>query len=332
MDSNSAAGDGVAVSAVERIGFDVEWSPGFVSAFVVPGDEPVLVDAGMPSDDNERTLDDGLAEVSLQRRDIEHVLVTHPHVDHIGLVQSIREGGATVYAPASYRKRLRRPASKVKAQAEATVRTVGVPDEMVEYAVDSALEQRSTIRSLLRDEWVDVWVDDGGTLRLGGSEFTALSTPGHHQDHQCFVADLDAERGSERALFSGDMAVSTFRTPVLHAYFQPEQRAGVAAYHTALDTLSHLEVDRVYPGHGPVHSDLNAALDTSRKSLERLCDRTEATLRESGTHAVHVASQRADDITSGPWLPEAVAALSHLERTGRAESYLEDGVRYYVPV
>lgn len=328
MDSNSAVGDRTDVAAVHRIEFDVDWPPGFASVFVLDGAEPVLVDAGMPGAENEQVFRAALADIGLTPGEIAHVVITHPHVDHLGLVDTLREAGdPVVYAPRSYRKRLHRPIEAVRESTVATVREVGVPDEMVEYAVDAALDRRRTIRELLEPEWVDEWIDDGQRFSAGDRAFTALATPGHHRDHLCFRVDL----GSERALFSGDMALSTFRTPVLHAYFQPEQRVGVRAYHEALDALADRRVDRVYPGHGPVHDDLEAAIETARSSLDRLCDRTETTLRESGTHAVHVASERVDDVSSGPWIPEAVAALAQLEREGRAESRLEDGVRLYTP-
>lgn len=67
------AGSHTAGVRVRRVEFGMEWPPGHVAAYLLDADEPA---------------------------DIEHVLLTHPHVDHIGQVQTvIDEGDPEVYAP-----------------------------------------------------------------------------------------------------------------------------------------------------------------------------------------------------------------------------------------
>jgi len=314
-------------TTVHRLEFDVEWPPGHAAAYLIPGEDPILVDAGMPG--TETALRKGLAAVGLAPADVAHVVATHPHIDHVGHVDVIEAADdPTVYAPAAYRDALSRSLADVEAGVAETVRRAGVPEDMQEYAVEAAVERTEEIRNLLRPEWVDVWMADGETVEVGSRTFEAVLTPGHQRDHLCLATDLD---GPERALFSGDMAIRPFRAAAVHANFDVDQTDGVTAYYRSLDRLESLPVDRVYPGHGPVHDEYGAALRKARDSLDRLCDRTADAIRESGTHAVHVASERAENVADGPWIPEAIAALAHLEHEGRAESHLEDGVRYYTP-
>ena len=336
MDSDSAGAETAAGSPVHRIEFDVDWPPGSVAAYLVDGPEPTLVDAGMsPDGAGEEALLAGLAAADLAPADVEHVLLTHPHVDHLGVVALLQEAGdPTVYAPATSRETFVRPFEDLRTEMAPAVRAAGVPTAMVETAMTRALDSYRRVRDSLAVEWVDEWVAAGTTFDVGGHAVTAVATPGHQQDHLCYRTTVDAPGGPEAALFSGDMGIATFRAPVLQAPFLPAQREGMAAYHEANDRLAAMDVDRVYPGHGPVHEDLPGAVALARESLERLCDRTDALLRDADrpSHALAIAQERTDDVTDGTWIPETVAALAHLEREGRAESTVEDGVRLYVPV
>lgn len=315
-------------TTIHRIEFDVEWPPGHAAAYLLDDEEPTLVDAGMPGDDNEAALRAALADAGYDPVDVDHVVLTHPHEDHVGLADVLQTAGdPAVYAPASYREALDRPLAEVETNIRETVRAAGIPEGFADRAVERGVEHVTEIHDLLPEEWVDVWMAGGECVQVGDRRFETVPTPGHQRDHLVLATTV----GGERALFSGDMAIRPFRAAAVHANFHREQREGVTAYYESLDRLAALNVDRVYPGHGSIHEEYRAAVEQARESLDRLLDRTHDALRADGTHAVHVANERAEDITDGPWLPEAIAALAHLEREGRAESYREDGVRFYRP-
>jgi glyoxylase-like metal-dependent hydrolase (beta-lactamase superfamily II) len=320
-------GEGAGVS-IRRIEFDVEWPPGHVAAYLLLGEEPVVVDAGMPGEDNVDALTEGVAASGLELADVEHLVLTHPHVDHIGHVEAFLDAGdPTVYAPAPYRETLQRSMDEVEAAVRETVLRAGIPEEKADAAVERDTDRQAYIRSLLPGEEVDVWIADGETVSVGARDLEAVHTPGHQQDHLCLRTFLDGEA----VLFSGDMGIRPFRAAAVNANFDAPATEGITAYFQALDRLEDLAADRVLPGHGPAHGDLAGSIANARDSLERLLDTTQAALREDGTHAIHAAYARADDIEDGPYIPEAIGALAHLEREGRAESHVEDGVRYYVP-
>ena len=60
---------------------------GYVSAFLLKGDKIILVDAGVPGQ-RERFLK-GLAATNTQPEEIDLLLLTHGHIDHIGLAKEI---------------------------------------------------------------------------------------------------------------------------------------------------------------------------------------------------------------------------------------------------
>ena len=69
----------------------------FVNWYLVEdGERLAAIDAGLPPD--ARTLTEAIAALGRDLRQLEAVLVTHPHADHVGFAEyARREAGATVY-------------------------------------------------------------------------------------------------------------------------------------------------------------------------------------------------------------------------------------------
>lgn len=80
-------------------------------------------------------------------------------------------------------------------------------------------------------------------------ELLAVATPGHSSDHLCFVL----EQG--RTLFSGDHILGRGTTVVAH----PDGDMG--AYMASLERLRGLDLDRIFPGHGPVVNEPAAVIE-----------------------------------------------------------------------
>lgn len=313
---------------LRRLEFDVDWPPGHVAAYLIEDDEPILIDAGDPGTANEETLVSSLAVAGYELADVAHVVVTHPHIDHVGLLPQLLEAGTPkVYAPISYRDSLHRTTNSLRSSVETTARRIGLPESAIDTVVERSLERTKEIQECLPESAVDVWLPQNHAINVGARTFETIHTPGHQQDHLCLSTKFDGDD----VLFSGDMVIEPFRAAAVHANLDAEQTDAIEAYYESLDRLESQSFDRVFPGHGPVHETYDEALETARESLDRLLDRTEAAVKESGTHAGHAARSRSEGSNDGPWLPEAVGALAYLERQGRVESYLEDDVRYYVP-
>lgn len=79
----------------------------------------------------------------------------------------------------------------------------------------------------------DVRLADGAVIPAGGMELVAIHTPGHAEDHLCLQLG--------RVLFTGDhiMGGSSVMVDDLGPYMR------------SLERLQPLELDRLYPGHGP---------------------------------------------------------------------------------
>lgn len=319
-------------SRVHRIEFEIDWPPGHVACYLLDVEDPVLVDAGVPSDpetasDADATLDAGLREAGYDVADVAHLVVTHPHADHVGQVPRVLEAAdPTVYAPAGVRDRFARDPEDLADRVEQNAAAAGLTGDQLAEAVEMAVDSLERDASLLPREAVDRWLEPG-PVDLGPLAAEAIHAPGHQADHLCYRVDLDGER----ALLAGDMALDPFRAVVLHDGLDDGYVEGVSEFYAALDRLSDVDVDRVYPGHGPVHDRFHAVLDRDRTSLDDRLDDVVGHLEDGVRTVPGVALALAGDRSVRYLLPEAMSSLAHLERTGRAEASVTDDVRQYDP-
>lgn len=84
---------------------------------------------------------------------------------------------------------------------------------------------------------------DGDVVHGEGVTLVAVHTPGHASDHLCYYLP------EEKALFTGDVVLGGSTTVI------PADDGDLAAYMSSLRRLQGLDVQRIYPAHGPVIED-----------------------------------------------------------------------------
>jgi glyoxylase-like metal-dependent hydrolase (beta-lactamase superfamily II) len=311
---------------VHRIEFDIEWPPWTAAAYLVAGEEPTLVDAGVPGEGGREDLIDGLADHGFDLGDVDHVLLTHPHSDHLGQVPALQEAGATVYAAERTLNRLRRSEEDLETGVRETAHAVGLDEERVAAQVDRALDSLRRNRRLLPPDEVDVGFTFGDRFEVGGRSVTPLHTPGHQADHVAFALDL----GDERVLFSGDVLVEPFRAAALDVGLDRGADEAVGHFYGAYDRLDDHTFDRVYPGHGPVFDAYDAVLAASRERLdEMVADVFDAVPTAETASPVAVTETRGKRLDPPAAMLDTIGALGYLDDQGRITHESSDGVWRY---
>jgi glyoxylase-like metal-dependent hydrolase (beta-lactamase superfamily II) len=249
---------------------------------------------------------------------VERVLLTHPHVDHVGGSETIGRladlphvvpVGATpiVHGFEDYLRRARGEMSRLLAGFD-------LADDHWDayFPLGSYSEERIGVERTL---------GDGDTVTLGGTELEVLHTPGHAEHH---VALWHEASGT---LFSGDLVSA-------NDHFQYGPLYGdVRAYRDSLERVRDLEPDRLVPMHGPETTDAGARIEASLSNVDRTADRLQTAAVDHGEcWARELARETlgASEADTPFMTLVTYEYLRYLEREGRLRfDVSEEGIRVF---
>lgn len=254
------------MSTPQRIELPTGLAVGSVNAYLFTEPEPILIDAGVKSDDCWEALIAGLAEHGLAPRDLARLVITHPHVDHFGLAaRLVAESDAAVWVCElgvpwllaggdKWQERLRYYRDDFLAHA-------GIPPDTAESVLSGMRALEALADPLSPDDIVPFRPD--GVLQMGGRAWDVLHTPGHAGMMTCFY------QPETRQLISADMLLAITPTPVIEQPppGAPRRVPALPQYMASLDRVEALDVETVYPGHGRPFNDHRAVIARQRERL-----------------------------------------------------------------
>ena len=233
---------------------------GPVNVFLVKSTPLTLIDAGVNTGEAFEALRAAFKREALALSDLEVVLLTHTHIDHVGLLGRLRAcADFTVYAhPDATHHRLNLEDNHDEAHRFALeiMREFGTPPDVIEKA--SAEQQ--TFRDYAADAAVDRGADEGQTV----GPYTVCHVPGHSARDILFV------NPRQRAAFTGDHVLATMTpNPLLRrpSPGQPRTRS-LVQYRNSLRKTHALDLDVCYPGHGDPIRDHRAVIDSLFKRMD----------------------------------------------------------------
>lgn len=259
-----------------------------VNIWLIPGDEPTLIDAGYRLSGSFELLKKGLAENGYTISDIKKVLITHEHPDHVGLLPEIlEESDATIWchkALASWLEDYRSQEKKTHHFFQDYLKAAGLPKPTLEIVMKGVSQRGPNIQisgSRL------CCFDTGETLSIGDFNLEVLHTPGHCVTHFGF---LDKEF---QMFFGGDLLLEKVPFPTVREdpNIPGKRYSGLPDFLTSLEHLKSLNVNTVYPGHGDAIIDINQLID---QQLNRIDQRKNECLDwiKSGHQTVFNISQK----------------------------------------
>jgi glyoxylase-like metal-dependent hydrolase (beta-lactamase superfamily II) len=291
----------------------------YTSVYVLASESGVtLIDAGWGSDAAWAALCDGLASVGASIADVQGVLVTHQHFDHIGLARRVREAcGAWIALHPADRDAIVRPEFRDPALAyDAELRWLASLGAGAEEAARlSGDVGRFAARAALAVP--DRLIEDGEDVGVPGWSLRAVHTPGHTPGHLCFVDQ------KSQLVFAGDHVLPRI-SPHISAD-RHEEADALGDYLSSLSKIGQHASSEVLPAHEWRFRGLRARADQLIEHHERrLAELLEVVRRLPGS----VPWQLAGELTwSRPWdqydgrtritaVSETTAHLLHLLRRG----------------
>lgn len=312
-------------AGVVRIGMPFAGFDAGLNVHLVRGDGPLtLVDAAAALPGVSRMLRGGLATLGLDYADIEQVVLTHHHLDHIGLTgEIVAAGGARVVAIAEVAEVLADPPAHFHGELEwgiAHGARHGAPETFMDGS-RAALPYTTAIPAVT----VDHVVDEGDRVAAGDLTLTTVRRPGHSPTDTLFVDDLAGWAFVGDHLWDGSPV-----TPVLGSMSSPEP---AGEYVEGLALTRALTGHRMLAGHGATVDDVVALHDERLAGLEARIERARSVLTDEPTPAWELGGRlwrSGEPGYRGPArLSALLAALELLSARGQAVEHRDgDLVRW----
>jgi glyoxylase-like metal-dependent hydrolase (beta-lactamase superfamily II) len=254
-----------AEAGIHRLAIPTPFAVGRVNVYLIDDEPLTLVDAGPNSGSSLDELQRGLASLGHALEDIELVILTHQHIDHLGLVNIVAQhSGAEVAAIDAAVPFVESFSEEMAAQDRFAAETMlrhGIPEDVV-----SALQSVSqAFRAWGARAKVTRPLRDGERIELRDRTLEVHFRPGHSPTDTVF---LDSDR---RILIAADHLLGHISSNPLIT--RPGDGSGerpqaLVTYLESLEKTREMEVDLVLPGHGDPVTDHRTLID-ERFALHR---------------------------------------------------------------
>jgi glyoxylase-like metal-dependent hydrolase (beta-lactamase superfamily II) len=323
---------------------------GRVNCYLIEDDPLTLVDAGPNSATSLTALEAALQSHGHRVEDLERIVVTHQHIDHIGLVEILaKRSGAEVcaldlLAPwlADYKHQMEESDSF---SAEIMLRN-GIPQDIV-YALRAV---SASFRAWGAAARVTTPLAAGASLEFASRSWRVLHRPGHSPSDTVFWDESSGE------LFGGDHLIKHISSnPLLSkplgslpsrlgsedreeavAPLEPdlpdERPRALMIYMDSLRLTREMDLEVVYAGHGEPVEDHRALIDERFKMHERRANRLHGLIAAQPRNAYELAQEMWGNVAVTQAFLTLSEVLGHVDlliNEGRVVEREADGVVHF---
>lgn len=299
----------------------------YLNSYIIGGEDKVgLVDTGIDTEQAFKEMLENLNQLGLSTNDLTCVLITHFHIDHVGLFSRIKDSrDEKINAKLSskeyeYLKKYAKDFNSFWQEQFEYGKLNGVPDKMV----NKLKILREDFRDLtIYDDLANagIPIEDGEGIKIGKYQFTLLTTSGHSPGHACYYEPR------EKILIAGDHLLKN-TTPNITKIRENENP--LSDYLRSLDKINDLEIKYVLPAHGKPYQDHKKRIKQLKNHHEERLREIKNILGKKQQSAYKIASRLDWDLnypdwrdfpTLQKWLAagETLAHLKYLEKQGEVE-------------
>jgi glyoxylase-like metal-dependent hydrolase (beta-lactamase superfamily II) len=333
---------------VHCLAIPTPFAVGRVNCYLIEDDPLTLLDAGPNSATSLTALEAALGEHAHRVEDLERIVVTHQHIDHIGLVEILaKRSGAEVcaldrLAPwlAEYKREMEENDSF---SGEIMLRN-GIPQDVV-YALRAV---SASFRAWGASAQVTHPLAEGELLEFASRRWRVLHRPGHSPSDTVFWDEASGE------LFGGDHLIKHISSNPLISKplgcLSPKGRGrdeaektgwresdgsqarrprALMIYMDSLRSTREMELDVVYAGHGEPVEDHRGLIDERMKMHERRANKLYALIDERPRNAYELAQEMWGNVAVTQAFLTLSEVLGHVDLLideGRVSEDEENGV------
>jgi glyoxylase-like metal-dependent hydrolase (beta-lactamase superfamily II) len=323
-----------AAAGIHRLSIPTPFAVGRVNCYLIEDEPLTLIDTGPNSGKSLDELERALAEHGHRIEELGMIVVTHQHLDHIGLLEILaRRSGAEVAAVeplAPYLANFRVSSVADDEFAQAVMRRHGIPGDLA--TVLGTLS--AAFRAFGSGARVTRQLSDGGELVLRDRSLQASHRPGHSPSDTIF---WDSAR---RILIAGDHLLATISSnplvsrPLGGDPDQPRPSA-LLSYIDSLSATRELPAKLVLSGHGPPITDHVSLIDERLRLHERRAGKIHRLLGPGPLTAYEIALKLWGNVAVTQaylTLSEVLGHLDLLVRDGRVRELAGEEVNRFESV
>ncbi len=322
-DGETAALDQAAAAGIHRIALPTPFLVGRVNCYLIEDEPLTLVDTGPNSGKSLDELEQALAALGHRVEHLGLIVITHQHIDHLGLVEILaRRSGADVAAFDLLAPYLRDFNANAAADDEFAMQIMlrhGVPRELATalQGVGAAFRGFGSSGSVTQP------VHDGDELALRDRTFRVRHRPGHSPSDTIF---FDEQR---QILLAGDHLLAHISSnPLLSRPLglgpagDGDRPHALVDYIASLRATQEMPAELVLGGHGPPVTDHVSLIDERFRLHERRARKLQGLLEEAPAHTA-----TAFELATRMWGNVAVtqAMLTISEVIGHLDLLIADG-------
>jgi glyoxylase-like metal-dependent hydrolase (beta-lactamase superfamily II) len=320
-----------AAAGIHRLAIPTPFAVGRVNVYLIEDDPLTLVDAGPNSGTSFDELQRGIAGLGHSLEDIELVIVTHQHIDHLGLVSLVAShSGAEVAALDVAIPFMAKFSDEAQADDD-FARDIMLRNGIAEDVVAALQSVSRAFRAWGAPVDVTRPLRDGEALELRDRTLHVHHRPGHSPTDTVFH---DRER---RILIAADHLLGHISSnPLITRPRDGSNQRPQALVHylESLAATRELDAGLVLPGHGEPITDHRALIDQRFVLHRRRADKIHRLLVERPRSAYEIAQALWGNIAVTQaylTLSEVLGHLDLLANEGRVQESEREGVVVFEP-
>jgi glyoxylase-like metal-dependent hydrolase (beta-lactamase superfamily II) len=239
---------------IAKITMPTPFPVGDVNAYLIKGERLTLVDAGMKTKESWNALKEQMADLKLSPNDIEQVILTHHHVDHVGMLDFFSESVEVYGHPLN--ERWIKPTEAFFKEQDEFFRDLflefGLPNEYLLQLSKMRNSMKYTTNRSLTGHLLE------GMRPPGLSDWQVIETPGHAQSQIALFREKDG------VLIGGDLIIAHVSpNPILEppAPGQKERPKPQLQHNQSMKKLLSYPIQVIYTGHGEEVFNLKELID-----------------------------------------------------------------------
>ncbi|TXT56145.1 MAG: Hydroxyacylglutathione hydrolase [Promethearchaeota archaeon] len=269
------------IEGVYRIKIPVPFAVKFVCVYLLPIKQGyILIDAGLNMGDWVKKFLSSLKQINVNLRDIKYCIVTHEHLDHIGLLENLKELNPSIkIVMHHFTNEILKWECDPENLEEIKQASEDLAKMMISYGIEKKYKDQ-IIKMFLYWRKIKEYVSPDiiispseGALNLEETKLKLIWTPGHSFGHICLFEP------QKRILFSGDHILSRI-TPHIGNFIVNKKISDqfdfnniLKYYLESLGSIKELKSEIIFPAHQEV-------IHNPEKRIEEIFDHHQTRLSQ----------------------------------------------------